>query len=422
MKKVRLTLTMVLVAGLVTGFLQSCKKDETPNPLTVVSVVTDSGIALDGANAVTNIPVKAAFVVTFDKEIDAMTANSASIAILSNGVDVPSTLTVDGSTVTLKPNVELENGTNHTVSVASTLAASDGAPATEAQFTLVTYGRANVVPPQSGNQLSYFSFSGNMNDAVGTHTPADLDVRDLTFNTDRFGFAGLAGDFNGSTSSVEIPNGEQYLTGNSFTLSLWIKANSTKEGQFVLGLGAWKGFHLEIASDWSWIKMASQYSEAGGLSDSEDNWFPGTGETNQNTGWQGWTFHKNVLPHGGGVGTTYLKDKWAHVVCTYEASTKLATMYINGEKVKQHDFDLWPVNDAKRTISGVKFAGNLSGGGNKLALGFIQGSRNRIISDSWADPVDVYSNHFKGLMDDVRIFKVALTASEVGTLHTAEKP
>lgn len=422
MKQLRLILRMVLVTGVMAVFLQRCKKDDkAPEPLKVVSVVTELGVALDGATAATSVPVNASVIVTFDKEIDVSTGNASSIAIIANGVNVPSTITVNSTAVTLKPNADMATGTDHTVSVASTLKATDGAPATVAEFTFKTFGRANVVPPQSSNQLSYFSFSGNMNDAAGTHTPVAADVKNLTFTTDRFGFAGLAGNFNGETTLVEIPNGEQYMANNSLTLSVWIKASSAQDGQFVLGLAAWKGFQLELASDWSWVKFATQYAQAGG-SDSEDNWFPGTGLTKDNGGWQGWTFHKNVLPYGGGVGTTYFKNKWAHVVCTYEASTKLATMYLNGEKVKQHDFNLWPVNDARRTVSGVKFAGNLTGGGNKLALGFIQGSQNRIIPDGWADPANPFNNHFTGQMDDVRIFKVALTATEVTTLYTAEKP
>lgn len=367
-------------------------------------------------------PVNSSVVVTFDKAIEASTADASSIAIIVNGVNIPSTITVNSTTVTIKPNVDMANGIDHLVSVTSMIKASDGAPATAAEFTFKTFGRATVVPPQASSQLSYFSFSGNMNDAVGTHTPVAADVRNLTYTTDRFGFAGLAGNFNGETTLVEIPNGEQYMANNSFTLSVWIKASTTQNGQFVLGLGAWKGFQLELATDWSWVNFATQYAEAGGISDSEDNKFTGTGLTKDNGGWQGWTFQKDVLPHGGGVGTLYFKDKWAHVVCTYEASTKLSTMYINGEKVNQFDFNLWPVSDARRTVTGVKFAGNLTGGGNKLALGFIQASQNRIIPDSWADPANPFSNHFKGQMDDVRIFKVALNAAEVTTLYTAEKP
>jgi hypothetical protein len=107
-------------------------------------------------------------------------------------------------------------------------------------------GKSIVLPPQSINQLSYFSFSGNMNDEAGGHTPMAADVRDLTFGTDRFGNEGKAGDFNGTTTIVEIPDGEKYMSHNSMTLSVWIKATATRDGHFVLGLGAWKGFHLEI--------------------------------------------------------------------------------------------------------------------------------------------------------------------------------
>jgi hypothetical protein len=281
--------------------------------------------------------------------------------------------------------------------------------------------KKSYVPPQSAGQLSYFSFDGNVKDIAGTHTPAAEDIRDLTFGEDRFGAAGKSGDFNGSSSIVEIPDAQQFMTYKSLTVSVWIKASSTKNGHFVLGLAGWKGFHLEIGTDWSWIKFTNQYAVAGGLTDAEDNWFPGTGETNIDTGWQGWTFQEDVLPHGGGVGEKYFKDKWAHVVCTYDAPSKLATMYINGQKVKQHDFNLWPDGDPKKATTGVAYAGNLAGG-NKLALGFIQGSENRIITDSWADPTDIGSNHFKGLMDDLRIFMVALTAEEVSTLYSDEKP
>lgn len=281
-------------------------------------------------------------------------------------------------------------------------------------------GRGNYVPPQAKNQISYFAFNGNMNDKVGNHTPAPEDVRNLTYGMDRFHFVGLAGNFNGMNTIVEIPDAEQYVSHKSLTLSVWIRADASRAGHFVLGLAAWKGFYLELATDWSWVKFVNQYAEAEG-SDSEANLFSGTGETNIDTGWQGWTFHKKVQPHEGGVGAKYFKDKWAHVVCTYDADTKLATMYLNGQKVKQHDFDLWPLGDPKRTITGVTFAGNLTGGGNKLALGFIQGSQNRIVTESWADPADIGSNHFLGQMDDLRIFKVALTPIEVSKLYEAER-
>jgi hypothetical protein len=274
------------------------------------------------------------------------------------------------------------------------------------------------VPPQKDNQLSYFSFSGNMNDQVGTHTPSAGAIKNLTYTTDRFGFAGTTGDFNGSNTLIEIPNGEQYLANNNFTFSIWLKANGSKNGQFVLGLGGWTGFYMELGSDWKWLRFTNQFAEAGGASSTEDNIYYGNGVTGSNGGWQGWTFQSTV---DGTVGATYFQDKWAHVVSTFDASTRLATLYINGEMVKQQDFNLWSETSPQRTITGVTYTGN-STGGNVLALGYIQGSQNRIIPDTWADPAYPYGQRFQGQMDDIRIFKVALTAAEVSTLYAAEKP
>jgi hypothetical protein len=275
-----------------------------------------------------------------------------------------------------------------------------------------------VKPPQASKQISHFPFSGNMKDVVGTHTPTDENIKNLLYGKDRFGNGGRAGEFDGTTTLVEIPNADGYLINSNLTVSFWMNANSTKDGQFIIGLAGWKGFYFDIASDWSSIKMTTQYALAGGESDSEDILFAGTGETNDNGGWQGYTFQKEVA---GGIGNAYLKDKWVHVVTTYEATTRLSTMYLNGEKVMQTDFNLWPMDNAKRTTIGVVFAGNINGGGNNMALGFIQGANNRIITESWADPADLYSNHFKGLMDDLRIFSVALTETEVAKLYHDEK-
>jgi hypothetical protein len=58
-----------------------------------------------------------------------------------------------------------------------------------------------------------------------------------------------------------------------------------------------------------------------------------------------------------------------------------------------------------------------------LAFGFIQGSENRTVTDDWANPIGTPdNNHFKGLMDDVRIFHAAFSAADVTTLYNAEKP
>lgn len=414
-----LSLAVIIAMSLM---LQNCKKDDEPSPLTIVSVTTDSGVDLTSSIMVSDVPLNAGLILTFDKEIDIATVTSTNVLLKTNDVVVPGNIALNGAVITFAPLVSMILGTTYVISITPNLTATDGGPAEEASYTFKTFGRANALPPQAINQYSYFPFSGNMKDEAGTHIPAAADVKDLTYGKDRFGFAGQAGDFNGSTTLVEIPFGNQYMGNNSVTISFWMKASSTKDGHFVMGLAGWKGFFYEISSDWSGIKLATSYVMPGDVVESEDILFSGTGATKDNGGWQGNTFHKEVLPMGGGVGAMYLKDKWVHVVSTYNAATRLSTMYLNGDKVIQTDFNLWPTDNLKRSIMGVKYAGNLTDGGNKLALGFIQASQNRIITESWADPADLYSNHFKGQLDDLRIFKVALTEAEVSLLYKDEKP
>ena len=51
---------------------------------------------------------------------------------------------------------------------------------------------------------------------------------------------------------------------------------------------------------------------------------------------------------------TIFADKWTHVACSYDAEPPgLAAMYVNGEKVREWDFNLWPEGDAKRSAEGV---------------------------------------------------------------------
>ncbi|MBL7851025.1 MAG: Ig-like domain-containing protein [Cyclobacteriaceae bacterium] len=424
MKKAKYLILMALLAVPAGMFLESCSSDDTPGALTIVSLMTDGGIALDEATAATGVPLSASVVATFNKAVNASTATAANITLQINGVDVPATITASGAVITIDPTEDMATGTNHTVKISAGLKASDGGSASAETFTFKSFGPPAVTAPQPDHLLSFFSFNGDVSDAKGAlHTPAAADVKDITFVEDRFGFAGLAANFNGTTSIVEIPEGDDYMVGPDFSISFWIKANSTKEGHFVLGLAAWYGFQFEIMggpwdADDKGVKLATRYDVTGGLTEAEDTWW--NAEPN---GWQGSTFAKDV-PAPNGI-DLYFKDKWVHVVCTYQASTKIGRMYVNGEKTREWDFDLWSnpcTPPGKCAATGVKYAGNTTGGGNKLALGFIQASGNRIVTDSWADPSDPLNNHFKGLMDDLRIWKVALTEAEIVALHTAEKP
>ncbi|MBE0675422.1 MAG: hypothetical protein IH591_12245, partial [Bacteroidales bacterium] len=115
-----------------------------------------------------------------------------------------------------------------------------------------------------------------------------------------------------------------------------------------------------------------------------------------------------------------LKDNWINVVYTYNGATKVGTLYFNGQRMKAFDFNLWPVGDAKRGVTGMKYAGLAAG--NKLALGFIQGRNNRTITDEWADYSLPANNHFKGQLDDIRFWHKALSENEILLMYNSEKP
>jgi hypothetical protein len=415
MKNLKKTLSGLLSLTLIVSLLIGCNKEtETEGPFSI-STIAAGTVDLNTATAPNNVPTNVNIVVTFSSDIDPATATEDNIKLVRDydGAILPFDVTVLGKQLTVDPKENLGSGTLYKVQLNAGLKSKGGIAftATERSFTTAgTFAPASVI--------AHFTFENSANDVVGSFSPAASDIANITFADSRKAAAGKAASFNGTSSIIEIPNANQFLNNKDFTLSFWVKASSTKNGHFVLGLAAWHGFQFEIAGDWGWVKLALRHEAADGSKLSEDSFYNGTGQTRDNGGWQGWTVNKDVSATGG-VGDTYFKDKWANVVVTYNSVSKVNTMYINGQKVKEHDFNLWPDGDKKKTITGVKYDGTATG--NKLALGFIQGRENRIIGDDWAN-FATGGNQFKGLLDDVRIFNKAITATEVQLMYNSEKP
>ena len=415
MKNLKLLLSYLLTIALVVT-LSNCGDDD--DPALTLSSLTAGSIDLNGASSPSNVPMDATITATFSTGVDASTANASTITLTRDYDDaqLPLDITVSGNTVTIDPQDDLGSGTLYILKIAG-LESSAGqslSGSIERNFTTAgAFSPAGVV--------AHYTFEDSPNDVVGSYDPTAGDIVDVTYVASRNTAAGKAASFNGETTIIEVPNADDFMTYGDFAVSFWVKADAAKNGHFVFGLGAWKGFQFEIEGSWEVVKFATQYEQGDETMDSEDARFLGDGQTKDNGGWQGWTFQKDVTASGG-VGETYFKDKWAHVVITYDAALKINTMYINGEKVKEHDFNLWPNDSKKKTIVGVAYAGN-EAPGNEMAFGFIQARDNRIITDTWADYASVDAGgHFKGLLDDFRIFDHPLTATEVLLMYNSEKP
>ena len=97
-------------------------------------------------------------------------------------------------------------------------------------------------------------------------------------------------------------------------------------------------------------------------------------------------------------------------------------MYVNGELMKSQDFDLYGDMHPARSAVGVGYDNVPASFENILALGFIKS----IDSPEWAaEPWGNYfvptSNHFKGDLDDVRVFSAAYSEADAKALYDAEK-
>lgn len=427
MKKI---LMMAFLAGAVVFTGCGGDDEEKPDALTLVSISaagTDvltgeaTTVDLNGASAAAGVPIDVVVTLTFSREVDAATVTSTAIAI--DGVDA--TVSVTGAAVTMTPSQELTRGTDYVLTI-DAITASDGGEFVSTTRTFSTGGVAPVTPPNEANQVAYWDFDGDANDKEGTNNPtAEIAIE---YQADRHGQASSAAYFDGDESIIEYPNGSAMTNAEQFTISFWVKTNTTDHvnadgnltGMFVFGLGAFNGIQYEIFGNYDGSKFAISYENEAGETFGEDMWFPNGATDNTNGGWQGWTYARNLsLEEMQGI----IKDEWYHVIYTFNGSERTGTLYFNGELMKSFDFDLWPADGAKATTKALKYRGAEPDVVDELALGFIQSRAGTMWDDtSWGGYEFATSNHFKGWLDDFRIFHAAFSQDDAEALYNAEKP
>ena len=413
-KKAFIRNAMLLMTALVV-VLSGCKKeddDEDQQTEFKMNTIEAGSIDMNGATPPSDVPADAVITATFSTAIDASTATNTNIKLTRgyDDVEVAIDISVSGNTLTVTPTENLGSGTLYTLLITSGLKSTDGQGLVQLTRSFTTAGA--FVP---SGQVAYFKFEDNTDDETGNYNP--IEEIDISFVDSKSESMGKAAAFNGNTSLIRIPNGDMIQNTNDFTLAFWMKANPVDHGLFVMGLSAWFGFQFEVGyngdeNTFPSCKLAAQYEFADGSTGSEDLWFAGDG----NLGWQGWTFSKDLTGQGGV--NALLRDKWAHIVCRYDSESKIGTMYINGEKMKEQDFNLWPEGDPKYTTVGLKWNG--AAGNNTFVLGFIQDYENPTVSDDWADYTDPDNNHFDGILDDVAIYHRALTEQEISLMADAK--
>jgi hypothetical protein len=414
-------LTFVILAA-VTLSGAGCRRG--PSEFILTSVIADS-VELNTSGETILASVNPIIVATFNSDVDPGTVETSAISLIQefDGSLIDITITTLGAVITINLNQELLPGTLYKLEFTDDLGSIDGIA-----FNTVTYSFSTPGTFAPKGALAHWMFEGNADEQSGTFNPAPDGIIAITYGPSRNAGAGLAAIFDGDRSIIEIPNGDALMNTSNFTLSFWVKTDSdghtdasgNPAGYLVMGLGAFFGFQFEISADFSSCNLVARFDVQDQVSVSSDLLFIGDGKIRDNGGWIGTEYCKNLTGSKGVAGL--LKDKWAQVVCMYESSSRRSSLFINGEKMIVNNFNLWPEGDDRHFITGLKYDGAEPLTFNELAFGFMQ-SRGGSILDT--DPRYGYdfitSNHFKGLLDDVRIYHRTLTEMEIRHMYDSEK-
>lgn len=416
MKRKSAFLSLVLMLAMFVTITNSCKKD--PTDFTLATLVAGA-IDLNGATASNIVPVKPSIVATFNTDVDALTAIPANVSLVQDydKAVIAVTVTATGKTITVTPTEDLGNGALYKLSLNAGLKSTGGLALTAVVRNFSTIG--TFVPKGT---IAYWNFEDNANDQIGSHDPANSGIVNITYTASRNTAAGKAATFDGTTSIIEIPNGDQLMNNHDFAMSFWAKAMDSGKGHFIIGLAAFYGFQFELNGSFTEFKMPVQFDYGDGTSGTGgDLAYNGDGKTKDNGGYRGTTFCKENTAMA-----DVLKEKWFHITYVYNSTSKERMFYLNGALVKTQDHDLFLTDLGEPTkemgIVGLKYGGVAPETVNELAFGFIQSRAGTLWdTESWGGYGMPGANHFKGQLDDVRIFHKVLTATEIQLMYNSEK-
>ena len=307
-----------------------------------------------------------------------------------------------------------------------------------ASATFGSAGRGEVTPPQQAAQQLYLNLDGSADDQMGNYNVANEAA--VTYGEDRFGQTGSAAYFDGDATIIEYADGVNLLS-EDFTLSTWIyvdtidhfDANGALAGMFVFGIGNFQGIHLELHqwAKYNRMKFAQSFETSSTVAGEEVTaedftvWdLNGTLEGFEVN--RGADFENTV--DGGLAGL--MVGKWAHLVYVYNSAENKRYCYINGELQRSDDFTQSTIDKITKITNMTLNRSDVQDEpadddyiSDRLAIGFTHGSDSkRWSTEPWGGYSIPTSQHFKGAIDDFRVFSAALSATEVADLYDAEKP
>ncbi|MDD2699198.1 MAG: choice-of-anchor Q domain-containing protein [Arcobacteraceae bacterium] len=200
----------------------------------------------------------------------------------------------------------------------------------------------SLVADTTTGLMAHYAFEGNTNDS-STNSYNGTTTASLTYATGQVGQSAI---FDGS-SSIELPS-DVNLSNKSFTISGWFKPSDVTNGMWIMSQGT-------VAGEYKYLQL---------------NFY------NHN-------FQVDFFNHSAAsTGTATTANEWYYYTVTFDNTTKIATIYLNGEQ------------NATANMGG-SFTGT-----TPFRIGLYNST-----------------NFYNGEMDEVKIYDRALSATDVTALY-----
>ncbi|GAB3641139.1 LamG domain-containing protein [Spirosoma arcticum] len=278
------------------------------------------------------------------------------------------------------------------IDAATTVNTNANATQTEVNNAYVNLGQAGVVflskrvQEIAPDKLAlYLKMDGNANDASGKGFNGSLKAGSTlwgagtpTLTKDRYGVDGKAYHFF-KGGNIEIPYNPALNPAKEITVSVWARmdSNSVAGNNYILGLNRWNGYKLNIQqANYAFFTVKTTT----GIIDRD-----------------------NAAP-------TLDLNKWYHITVSYKAGNM--NFYLNGALVKS-----WP-NLTGDPVA-VKNTINLAIGQDLPTSLYQANEKDDADGNNFNGP---WGGYFRGDLDEVRIYNVALSDTQVTSIYNAEKP
>ena len=357
--KFRLPAILVMAAMLCTMMVVSCKDDDTTPPTDFTAL---------------NASIAAATTVATSTEegkndgqypVGSKTALQGSIAA--------------AQAVVANPATSQEEADNAKVSL---------------DLAVTTYQALVITPIAVENLIAHWSFdegtgttagdeSANNFDGTFKAAPTKWGAGMPLWSADRKGTANKAIRFGDTGGSIEVPYNTKLNPTTALTISLWLKADVIDANNRFLGLQSWIAYKFQL-QEANRPFLTVGYTGGAYDRDSEQN-----------------------LP----------VNQWHHVVATYGGGKTL--FYVDGTLIKTWE----DTPNAAKSISAKPY--NLVIGQDfptdKYSAGDGANFDNAASPDYQVIPLD-WGGRFHGSLDELRMYNVALTGTQVASLYDREKP